>query len=99
MSYRPEYVSAVAAVPQIADDLLRRATRQGRAKHEVAALQPSARGRERQTSRDFVPWRFLDAGRLSATRISSLPASKNLHSSGRLTRGRVGRPAEHRVGA
>src|SRR5262249_24989763 len=33
----------------------------------------------RQTSRDFVPWRFLDAGRLSARRRSSLPASKNLH--------------------
>jgi len=29
--------------------------------------------------RDFVPWRFLDAGRPSARNRSSLPASKNLH--------------------
>jgi hypothetical protein len=27
-----------------------------------------------------VPWRFLDAGRLSVQRVSLLPASKNLHS-------------------
>jgi len=33
------------------------------------------------TSRDFVPWRFLDAGRLRARSLSSLPASKNLHKS------------------
>jgi len=37
-----------------------------------------SRHSRRETSRDFVPWRFLDAGRLSATRLSSLPASKNL---------------------
>jgi hypothetical protein len=29
------------------------------------------------TSRDFVPWRFLDAGQLSLRSVSSLPASKN----------------------
>jgi hypothetical protein len=28
-----------------------------------------------------VPWRFLDAGQLSVRRVSSLPASKNLHKS------------------
>src|SRR5215510_5778943 len=33
------------------------------------------------TSRDFVPWRFLDAGQLSVRSISSLPASNNLHNS------------------
>src|SRR6516162_5207358 len=31
------------------------------------------------TSRDFVPWRFLDACQLSVPRPSLLPASKNLH--------------------
>jgi len=31
------------------------------------------------TSRDFVPWRFLDAGQLSLRSVSSLPASKNQH--------------------
>jgi hypothetical protein len=30
-------------------------------------------------SRDFVPWRFLDAGPLSVRSVSLLPASKNLH--------------------
>jgi transposase InsO family protein len=34
------------------------------------------------TSRDFVPWRFLDAGQLSLPSVSSLPASKNQHTSG-----------------
>src|SRR6516162_6341483 len=34
------------------------------------------------TSRDFVPWRFLDACQLSALRLSLLPASKNLHNCG-----------------
>jgi hypothetical protein len=29
------------------------------------------------TSRNFVPWRFLDAGQLSLPSVSSLPASKN----------------------
>ena len=33
------------------------------------------------TSRDFVPWRFLDAGPLSVRSVSLLPASKNLHNS------------------
>jgi hypothetical protein len=33
------------------------------------------------TSRDFVPWRFLDAGQLSARVFSLLPASKNQHTS------------------
>src|SRR6516225_8376769 len=33
------------------------------------------------TSRDFVPWRFLDACQLSLPRPSLLPASKNLHNS------------------
>ena len=32
-------------------------------------------------SRDFVPWRFLDAGPLSVRSVSLLPASKNLHNS------------------
>jgi hypothetical protein len=36
------------------------------------------------TSRDFVPWRFLDAGQLSARVFSLLPASKNQHNSRRL---------------
>ena len=31
------------------------------------------------TSRDFVPWRFSDAGRSSASRTLSLPATENLH--------------------
>jgi hypothetical protein len=31
------------------------------------------------TSRDFVPWRFLDAGQFSVQSVSSLPTSKNLH--------------------
>src|SRR6516164_10355507 len=31
------------------------------------------------TSRDFVPWRFLDAGQLSLWSVLSLPASKNQH--------------------
>src|ERR1700756_2790960 len=34
------------------------------------------------TSRDFVPWRFLDAGQLSLRSVSSLPASKNQHNIG-----------------
>ena len=34
---------------------------------------------QRPTARDFVPWRFLDAGSLSVRRVSLLPASKNLH--------------------
>jgi hypothetical protein len=33
-------------------------------------------------SRDFVPWRFLDAGPLSVRSVSLLPASKNLHMNG-----------------
>lgn len=33
-------------------------------------------------SRDFVPWRFLDAGPLSVRSVSLLPASKNLHKLG-----------------
>ena len=37
---------------------------------------------QRPTARDFVPWRFLDAGSLSMRRLSLLPASKNLHNSG-----------------
>jgi hypothetical protein len=35
------------------------------------------RRRQCPTSRDFVPWRFLDAGQLSLPSVSSLPASKN----------------------
>src|ERR1700746_2647976 len=34
------------------------------------------------TSRDFVPWRFLDAGPLSVRNVSLLPASKNQHNNG-----------------
>jgi hypothetical protein len=37
------------------------------------------RRRQCPTSRDFVPWRFLDAGQLSLPSVSSLPASKNQH--------------------
>ena len=39
------------------------------------------------TSRDFMPWRFLDACQLSVPRPSLLPASKNLHRSGNHLRG------------
>jgi hypothetical protein len=35
-----------------------------------------------KTSRDFVPWRFLDAGELSERTVSLLLASKNQHISG-----------------
>jgi hypothetical protein len=34
----------------------------------------------RQTSRDFVPWRFSDADRISAWRVSSCRRPRNLHS-------------------
>ena len=34
------------------------------------------------TARDFVPWRFLDAGSLSKQSASLFPASKNLHNCG-----------------
>jgi hypothetical protein len=34
------------------------------------------------TSRDFVLWRFLDAGQLSLPSVSSLPASKNQNNNG-----------------
>jgi hypothetical protein len=34
---------------------------------------------QRPTSRDFVPWRFLVAGRISARSVPSFPATKNLH--------------------
>jgi hypothetical protein len=37
----------------------------------------------RQPSRDFVPRRFLDAGRPCMRKVSVLPASKNLYNSGR----------------
>ena len=37
------------------------------------------------TSRDFVHWRFLDAGQLSLPSVSSLPASKNQNISGSCT--------------
>jgi hypothetical protein len=40
------------------------------------------------TSRDFVPWRFLDAGQLSLRSVSSLPASKNQHMTGLMQRNR-----------
>ena len=33
------------------------------------------------TARDFVPWRFLDAGQLSLRNVFALPASKNQHRS------------------
>jgi hypothetical protein len=32
-----------------------------------------------RSSRDFVPWRFSDAGQLNLPSVSSLPASKNQH--------------------
>src|SRR4029077_9788117 len=31
------------------------------------------------TSRDFVPWRFSDAGRISAWRVTSCRRPRNLH--------------------
>ena len=34
------------------------------------------------TSRDFVPWRFSDAGRISAWRVTSCRRPRNLHISG-----------------
>jgi hypothetical protein len=40
------------------------------------------------TSRDFVHWRFLDAGQLSLLSVSSLPASKNQHTTGLMHRGK-----------
>jgi hypothetical protein len=41
------------------------------------------RHRRRTTHlRDFVPWRFSDAGRISVWRPACLPASENLHKSG-----------------
>jgi len=42
-----------------------------------AAAQPGP------TSRDFLPWRFLDACQLSVPSASFLPASKNLHRGGK----------------
>src|ERR1700751_3181889 len=42
------------------------------------------------TSRDFVPWRFLDAGQLSLWSVLSLPASKNQHRRGHADRGTAG---------
>jgi hypothetical protein len=50
------------------------------------------------TSRDFVPWRFLDAGQLSLRTVSSLPASKNLHKNGLMHRSKES-PIDHLVGA
>jgi hypothetical protein len=46
-----------------------------------AALKSSWRAphRRRTTDRDFVPWRFLDAGRSSGWLPLYSPASKNLH--------------------
>ena len=41
---------------------------------------------QRPTARDFVPWRFLDAGSLSVRRVSLLPASKNVHNNGSVAR-------------
>jgi hypothetical protein len=38
---------------------------------QIRPLRPRRRHSRRQTSRDFVPWRFLDAGRLSARDVSS----------------------------
>ena len=40
---------------------------------------PENAGTKHLTSRDFVRWRFLDAGSLSVPSASLLPASKNLH--------------------
>jgi hypothetical protein len=51
-----------------------------------AARSRSSLHRLRPTSRDFVPWRFLDAGQLSVRSVSLLPASKNQHRSGRFAR-------------
>jgi hypothetical protein len=35
--------------------------------------------RRSTTDRDFVPWRFLNTGRMSAPTTPPLPAFKNLH--------------------
>ena len=51
-----------------------------------SALRARARrgdiGLRRPTSRDFVPWRFLDAWQLSVPKASLLQASKNLRRTG-----------------
>ena len=46
--------------------------------------------RRRTTDRDFVPWRFLEAGRSSAWLPLYSPASKNLHNSGLMHRSKNG---------
>ena len=70
------------------------ATHAARQNHSLGYLAPtpsdrtlrpnphSSPHRHRPASRDFVPWRFLDAGRISTPKVSSLPASKNLTNSG-----------------
>jgi hypothetical protein len=57
-----------------------RAHRHNRRENQIP-IAPAARTGG-QTPRDFVPRRFLDAGSLSVRRVSSLPASKNLHNTG-----------------
>ena len=69
------------------------ATHAARQNHSLGYLAPtpsdrtlrpnphSSPHRHRPASRDFVPWRFLDAGRISTPKVSSLPASKNLTNS------------------
>src|ERR1700731_2793375 len=57
---------------------LRKITRHS---NHVPAAEQRPRHRRCPTSRDFVPWRFSDAGRPSVRRARHLPALENLHRS------------------
>jgi hypothetical protein len=61
----------------------RAAHHRDRRQHEISIALAAS---ECPTSRDCVPWRFLDAGQLSLPSVSSLPASKNLHNIGLMHR-------------
>ena len=63
----------------------------GELRAEIEALAGRA-----QTSRDFVPWRFLDAGRRSKF---VMPASKNLHTKNLHTTGLASASAARLAGA
>ena len=52
----------------------------------------------RQTSRDFVPWRFSDADRISAWRVSSCRRPRNLPNCRLMHRSKKGIPIGHTVG-
>jgi len=77
-----ETPTALSSVPRYAEmhvaSCSRRAYHRQRRRHAtLIALARCSAGCH--TSRDFVPWRFLDAGQLSLRSVSSLPASKNQH--------------------